>query len=44
MIVHGTLHLLGYNHETDDEAHLMEKLEREILQKLSIKDPYTELS
>lgn len=40
MIVHGVLHLLGYNHETDDEAHHMEKLEREILQKLSIKDPY----
>ncbi|EJF75434.1 rRNA maturation RNase YbeY [Bartonella alsatica] len=44
MIVHGVLHLLGYNHETDDEAHQMEKLEREILQELSIKDPYTELS
>ncbi|GAA4663383.1 rRNA maturation RNase YbeY [Bartonella pachyuromydis] len=43
MIVHGVLHLLGYNHETDDEAHHMEKLEREILQKLSIKDPYIEL-
>ncbi|MBB5073386.1 putative rRNA maturation factor [Bartonella callosciuri] len=44
MIVHGTLHLLGYNHETDEEAHHMEKLEREILQKLFIKDPYAELS
>lgn len=44
MIVHGTLHLLGYDHETDDEAHQMEMLEREILQKLSIKDPYAELS
>ncbi|EJF87423.1 metalloprotein, YbeY/UPF0054family [Bartonella vinsonii subsp. arupensis OK-94-513] len=44
MIVHGLLHLLGYNHETDDEALHMEKLEREILQKLSIKDPYTEIS
>ncbi|EJF81274.1 rRNA maturation RNase YbeY [Bartonella doshiae] len=44
MIVHGALHLLGYNHETDDEAYQMEELEREILQKLSIKDPYTELS
>lgn len=44
MIVHGVLHLLGYNHETDEEAHQMEKLEREILQKLSIKDPYTELA
>ncbi|WP_455475971.1 rRNA maturation RNase YbeY [Bartonella sp. B17] len=44
MIVHGVLHLLGYDHETNDEAYQMEKLEREILQKLSIKDPYTELS
>ncbi|EJF96366.1 rRNA maturation RNase YbeY [Bartonella taylorii] len=44
MIVHGVLHLLGYNHETDEEAHQMEKLEREILQKLFIKDPYTELA
>ncbi|WP_336294491.1 rRNA maturation RNase YbeY [Bartonella sp. CB169] len=44
MIVHGVLHLLGYDHETDDEALEMEKLEREILQKLFIKDPYTELS
>lgn len=43
MIVHGVLHLLGYDHETDDEAHHMEKLEREILQKLSIQDPYIEL-
>ncbi|WP_208432664.1 rRNA maturation RNase YbeY [Bartonella taylorii] len=44
MIVHGVLHLLGYNHETDEEAHQMEKLEREILQKLFIKNPYTELA
>ncbi|WP_455466321.1 rRNA maturation RNase YbeY [Bartonella sp. B39] len=44
MIVHGVLHLLGYNHETDDEAHQMEKLEREILRKLSINDPYTKMS
>ncbi|MBA9083025.1 MULTISPECIES: rRNA maturation RNase YbeY [Bartonella] len=43
MIVHGLLHLLGYNHETNDEANQMETLEREILSKLSIKNPYTEL-
>ncbi|WP_019219933.1 rRNA maturation RNase YbeY [Bartonella florencae] len=42
MIVHGVLHLLGYEHETDDEAYQMEKLEKEILQKLSIKNPYNE--
>ncbi|ATP11859.1 endoribonuclease YbeY [Bartonella henselae] len=44
MIVHGILHLLGYNHETNEEASHMEELERKILQKLSIKDPYAELS
>lgn len=43
MIIHGVLHLLGYDHETHEEANQMEMLEREILQKLSIKDPYTEL-
>ncbi|MCZ2328065.1 rRNA maturation RNase YbeY [Bartonella sp. F02] len=43
MIIHGILHLLGYDHETDEEAHQMEQLEREILQKLLIKDPYTDL-
>ncbi|MET3589772.1 putative rRNA maturation factor [Bartonella silvatica] len=44
MIVHGTLHLLGYDHQTNEEAHQMERLEREILKKLSIKDPYNALS
>ncbi|EYS90945.1 hypothetical protein X471_01079 [Bartonella bacilliformis str. Heidi Mejia] len=43
MIVHGILHLLGYDHETDDEAYQMEELEKEILQKIAIKNPYTEL-
>lgn len=43
MIVHGILHLLGYDHETDDEACQMEQVEREILRKLSIQDPYAEL-
>ncbi|MCZ2203384.1 rRNA maturation RNase YbeY [Bartonella sp. A05] len=43
MVVHGVLHLLGYDHETHEEAHQMEELEKEILRKLSIKDPYTEL-
>ncbi|MBX4335475.1 rRNA maturation RNase YbeY [Bartonella raoultii] len=42
MIIHGILHLLGYNHETDDEAYHMEELEREILRKLFIQDPYAE--
>jgi probable rRNA maturation factor len=40
MIVHGLLHLLGYDHEEDDEAEEMEALEREILHALAIPDPY----
>lgn len=40
LIVHGTLHLLGYNHERDADAALMEGLETEILGKLDISDPY----
>lgn len=40
MIVHGTLHLLGFDHIKDDEAEEMEQLERDILAKLNISDPY----
>ncbi len=41
LVVHGTLHLLGYDHETSDaEAERMEALERRILKKLGIADPY----
>jgi probable rRNA maturation factor len=40
MVVHGTLHLLGYDHIKDDEAEIMEQLEREILAGLNIPDPY----
>lgn len=40
MIVHGTLHLLGYDHELDDEAEEMEALEREVLATIGIADPY----
>lgn len=40
MIVHGTLHLLGYDHIQDDEAEIMESLEIAILRKLAIDDPY----
>lgn len=40
MVVHGTLHLLGYDHLEDDEAEAMEALEREILAELGIADPY----
>jgi probable rRNA maturation factor len=40
LAVHGFLHLLGYDHATDDEAEQMEQLEREILASLGIPDPY----
>ena len=41
LIVHGTLHLLGYDHIEDDEADAMEDLERVALATLNIDDPYT---
>jgi probable rRNA maturation factor len=40
LIVHGFLHLLGYDHELDSEAEAMEALETRILAKLDIADPY----
>lgn len=41
LVVHGTLHLLGYDHETGEaDAERMEALERRILKKLGIADPY----
>ncbi|MDO6588992.1 rRNA maturation RNase YbeY [Loktanella sp. D2R18] len=40
LLVHGTLHLLGYDHERDKDATLMERLEVEILGKLGVCDPY----
>ena len=40
LTVHGTLHLLGYDHETDAEAELMEGLERTLLAGLGVTDPY----
>jgi probable rRNA maturation factor len=42
LAVHGFLHLIGYDHETDDEAEAMEDLEREILARLGIADPYAD--
>lgn len=41
LIVHGMLHLLGYDHENDTDAEQMETLETEILAQLGIKDPYS---
>lgn len=40
MLVHGTLHLLGHDHEEDDEADAMEALEIRILADLGVADPY----
>jgi probable rRNA maturation factor len=40
LAVHGFLHLLGYDHETDRDAEKMESLERRILRRLAVPDPY----
>jgi probable rRNA maturation factor len=40
LAIHGYLHLLGYDHQTDSDAEQMEGLEREILSGLGISDPY----
>jgi probable rRNA maturation factor len=40
MLVHGTLHLLGFDHINDNEAEQMESIEISILNKLAIDDPY----
>ena len=40
MVVHGILHLLGYDHENDHDALIMETLEVETLQGLGFPDPY----
>lgn len=40
LIVHGLLHLLGYDHVRDGDGDLMESLETEILAKIGVPDPY----
>lgn len=40
LAVHGMLHLLGYDHESEDQAEEMETLERRILAQFAIEDPY----
>jgi probable rRNA maturation factor len=41
LLVHGTLHLLGYDHADDEEAEAMETAERRALARLGIADPYS---
>jgi probable rRNA maturation factor len=40
LAVHGFLHLVGYDHESDDDADEMERLERTILARVDVPDPY----
>lgn len=40
LIIHGCLHLLGYDHETDEDASVMEGLETALLERLGLDDPY----
>lgn len=40
LTVHGVLHLLGYDHEQEQEAEIMEQLEVDVLNKLGFPDPY----
>ena len=42
LMVHGFLHILGYDHMDDDEALVMEGLETQILASLGVADPYAE--
>ena len=40
LVAHGFLHLIGYDHQTDDEAERMEDLEKRVLARLGVADPY----
>ncbi|WP_230531788.1 rRNA maturation RNase YbeY [Microvirga roseola] len=44
LVVHGVLHLLGYDHETEAEADIMEALEVKALATLGIADPYRDMA
>lgn len=40
MVVHGTLHLIGYDHLIEEDAEIMEEREKQILNELGFSDPY----
>lgn len=42
LLVHGVLHIIGYDHETEDQALVMERLETQILAQLGIGNPYAD--
>jgi probable rRNA maturation factor len=42
LVVHGMLHLLGFDHEEDEEAERMETVERTALSSIGVADPYAE--
>jgi probable rRNA maturation factor len=42
LVVHGVLHLLGYDHEAEADAEVMEQMECEILRRFGIADPYAQ--
>lgn len=44
LIVHGLLHLVGHDHERDEDAERMERLEAQILARLDVADPYGDRS
>lgn len=44
LITHGLLHLAGHDHQSEDQARHMEDLERDILSRLAITDPYEDLA
>ncbi len=40
LLIHGTLHILGFHHDSEEEANIMEPMEVEILKQYNIDDPY----